>query len=72
MWVGGMDNGLNGGWQWLSGLPVDDAEWGKKQPNIRRPGDQCLALRRDRHPVLDDMGCSSSLRFVCQYRPGFK
>ncbi|XP_045111088.1 C-type lectin domain family 17, member A-like [Portunus trituberculatus] len=67
VWVGA--NNHNGGWRWLNGLPVDDAEWGKKQPNNRRPTDQCLAVRRDRHPVLDDMGCGSNLRFVCQYHP---
>ncbi|XP_063875395.1 lithostathine-1-alpha-like [Scylla paramamosain] len=67
VWVGA--NSHNGAWKWLNGLPVDDAEWGRKQPNNRRAGEQCLAVRRDRHPVLDDMGCGSNLRFVCQYHP---
>lgn len=68
MWVGGIDNGLGGGWKWLDGEPVDTAEWGKKQPNVRRATEKCLVMRRDRHPALYDEPCGSNLRFVCQYQ----
>ncbi|KAK3873937.1 hypothetical protein Pcinc_021094 [Petrolisthes cinctipes] len=67
VWIGGQDNGLDGGWRWVDGRPVDSADWAKQQPDERRAVEQCLALRRDRHPVLHDSACHSGQRYVCQY-----
>ncbi|KAK8744663.1 hypothetical protein OTU49_000554, partial [Cherax quadricarinatus] len=66
-WIGGMDLGLDGGWKWINGAVIDSADWGHNQPNSVRPTEQCLALRRDWHPVLDDLPCHQYQRFVCQY-----
>ncbi|XP_045625001.1 perlucin-like protein [Procambarus clarkii] len=68
VWIGGMDLGLDGGWRWVNGEVVDSADWGNRQPdNDNRPVEQCLTLRSDWHPVLNDMPCHLNQRFVCQY-----
>lgn len=71
VWVGGKDNGPEG-WRWLNGLPVNDAEWGKKQPDAKRAASRCLALRPGSHPLLYDEPCRSTLRYVCQYNGELK
>ncbi|KAG7175180.1 C-type lectin-like 28 [Homarus americanus] len=67
VWIGGTDLGADGGWRWVNGDTVDSADWAHKQPNNDRPVEQCLHLRRDWHPVLGDLPCHISQRFVCQY-----
>ncbi|XP_068200533.1 C-type lectin domain family 4 member G-like [Palaemon carinicauda] len=68
VWIGGTYLGPEEGWRWINGASVNEEEWSPKQPSgARKNLANCLNIRRDRHPVLDDVLCGNKLRFVCQY-----
>ncbi|XP_068200535.1 perlucin-like protein [Palaemon carinicauda] len=68
LWIGGIDHGINGGWQWVTGEAVDQEEWSSTRPNSNRPTENCLTIRRDFHPALINFPCHKAQFFACQYR----
>ncbi|XP_064117702.1 uncharacterized protein LOC135223127 [Macrobrachium nipponense] len=68
LWIGGIDHGINGGWQWVTGEVVDTEEWSTTRPNNNRPTENCLTIRRDFHPALTNIPCHKAQYFACQYR----
>ncbi|KAK7082718.1 hypothetical protein SK128_026805, partial [Halocaridina rubra] len=68
LWIGGIDQGIDGGWQWVTGDAVENDDWSSNRPSIGKPTENCLGIRRDSHPALTNLPCHKSQFFVCQYR----
>lgn len=77
LWIGGKNQGPGVGWQWMSGIAVGNEDWIRQPQNnvglpintrTRTRTENCLSMRRDRHPVLDEVPCFKLKCFICQYR----
>ncbi|KAK7082719.1 hypothetical protein SK128_026806, partial [Halocaridina rubra] len=66
LWIGGLDQG-GGRWIWVDGRPVSAEDWAKRKPANRKRSENCLNMRRDWHPVLNDLNCRKRQAFICQY-----
>ncbi|KAF4111641.1 hypothetical protein G5714_008672 [Onychostoma macrolepis] len=58
VWIGLQKTGRNT-WQWPSGEPALDLDWGEKQPDGR---DNCAMMRNGK---LHDLPCNDTRHFIC-------
>ncbi|XP_042879791.1 C-type lectin lectoxin-Phi1-like [Penaeus japonicus] len=66
-WIGGQNEGNGTGWHWVNGQPIAAKDWAVGSPATGIKSQECLELRRDRHPPLKSRLCNLAHKFICQY-----
>ncbi|XP_045610256.1 C-type lectin lectoxin-Phi1 isoform X2 [Procambarus clarkii] len=66
VFLGGVKNGQHS-WHWLDGRPIEDGYWYHNEPNNYYGREQCVEMRLQWHPTLNDEDCMKSQEFVCQF-----
>ncbi|XP_069182352.1 C-type lectin-like [Procambarus clarkii] len=67
VFVGGQDEFKNRNFKWLDGTPFKENDWAPGEPNNVEDKEFCAGFYSVKQPMLIDMVCSNTLRFVCQY-----
>ncbi|XP_046570815.1 uncharacterized protein LOC124279057 [Haliotis rubra] len=64
-WIGLNDLSREGVYSWTDGSPLNFARWGPDEPDNMSPAEDCVQVNFGSPGFWNDLGCSSTLQFIC-------